>query len=580
MSALSFRPAGIGAIRLLSTMAIFAFTSFIAVDPFMVEGSIASLVQVRIVWILGACLLLGSTWTRIALRHATPIGMVLCVWTGSGVVLLTEMTGGASSPYWTMVMLTFFTVALILPMKAWQAALSFGSVALFYYAWMVGHDATGTSYTWVSSNAGIWLAALVSVWAVSFLDRLRTRDSQHRHSLESLNEQLRAEIAERERIQKAALRTQQLDAVGQLASGLAHELNNLLMVISGAAECLERDPSSSTKNTQRIIQSAHRGGRLTSDLLLFAREGSREDEPFSVDQMVKDVAELVQSSHRGRIDVRYDSPGETSWVKGDVQLLGQVMLNLCLNSIDAMSGKGTLQLVNHSTSSAADKGDAALGWVQIEVIDHGQGMDAISLQRAFEPFFTTKAPGEGTGLGLSMAYGTIQDHNGTLELESVVGQGTRAVIKLPRIQAPVAAVRSKEPEKCPDLSPGSVLLVDDDPMVREVMQETLQSFGFQVIPTRDGADALTHFQNADPSPGLVILDMMMPVMGGAETFIRLRQLQPDVPILVYSGFPLEQPTIDSFSGERWRFLRKPFTNEELQEVVSQLVASSATKKIT
>ena len=155
MSALSFRPAGIGAIRLLSTMAIFAFTSFIAVDPFMVEGSIASLVQVRIVWILGACLLLGSTWTRIALRHATPIGMVLCVWTGSGVVLLTEMTGGASSPYWTMVMLTFFTVALILPMKAWQAALSFGSVALFYYAWMVGHDATGTSYTWVSSNAGI-----------------------------------------------------------------------------------------------------------------------------------------------------------------------------------------------------------------------------------------------------------------------------------------------------------------------------------------------------------------------------------------------------------------------------------------
>ena len=139
MSALSFRPESIGAIRLLSSMAIFAFTSFIAVDPYMIEGSIAALVQVRVVWILGACLLLWSTWTRIALRHATTIGMILCVWTGSGVVLLTEMTGGASSPYWTMVMLTFFAVALVLPMKAWQAALSFGAVAVFYYAWMMGH---------------------------------------------------------------------------------------------------------------------------------------------------------------------------------------------------------------------------------------------------------------------------------------------------------------------------------------------------------------------------------------------------------------------------------------------------------
>lgn len=575
MSAFSLRPAGIGAIRLLSSMAVFAFTTFAAVDPFMVEGSIAALIQVRVIWILGACLLLWSTWTRIALHHATAIGMVLCVWTGSGVVLLTEMTGGASSPYWTMVMLTFFTVALVLPMKAWQAALSFGTVAVFYYAWIMGHDATGSNYTWVSSNAGIWLAALVSVWAVSFLERLRKRETQHLQHLETLNQQLRAEIAEREKVQKIALRTQQLDAVGQLASGLAHELNNVLMVISGAAETLQRDSSTFTKNTERIILSAQRGGRLTSDLLLFARKGAREDEPFCVDQMVQDVADLVQSSHRGRIDVRYSSPTETCWVKGDVQLLSQVVLNLCLNSINAMNNSGSLQLAIHPTSSTSGEGTTPLAWVQIEVIDHGKGMDAESLQRAFEPFFTTKAPGEGTGLGLSMAYGTIQDHNGTLELESVVGQGTRAVIKLPRIQAPVAAVVRKEREKYPDLSPRCVLLVDDDPMVRAVMQEALRSFGFQVIPTRDGADALTQFQNADPSPDLVILDMMMPVMGGAEAFIRLRKIQPEVPILVYSGFALDQSTIDSFAGGGWKFLRKPFTNNELHAVVSQFFASPA-----
>jgi len=115
-------------------------------------------------------------------------------------------------------------------------------------------------------------------------------------------------------------------------------------------------------------------------------------------------------------------------------------------------------------------------------------------------------------------------------------------------------------------------------MVHAVMQEVLRNFGFNVIPARDGADALTQIHNAVPAPDLVILDMMMPVMGGAEAFIRLRKIQPDVPILVYSGFALEQSTIESFSGGKWKFLRKPFTNAELQEIVNQLVASPTTKK--
>ena len=177
-----------------------------------------------------------------------------------------------------------------------------------------------------------------------------------------------------------------------------------------------------------------------------------------------------------------------------------------------------------------------------------------------------------------MAYGAIQDHGGTLELESTLDQGTRAEITLPLIQQPTAVAASTEPGEHRDLSSKHVLLVDDDPMVLDVMQETLQSFGLAVTPSRDGAGALTHLQNADPSPDLIILDMTMPVMGGAETFIRLREIQPDVPILVYSGFALEQSTADSFSGGRWTFLRKPFTNAELREMVSQFFASPVAKK--
>ena len=545
-------------------VAIFAFASFSAVDLFMVDEGWGQLFQARVICVLGASILLGMTWTRLARRYATSIGVLLCVWTGAGVVILTEMTGGASSPYWTMVMLTFFTVTLILPMKAWQATLSFGAVAVFYSVWMVIHDATGSPANWASSNAGIWLSVLVSVLAVAFLDRLRMRDESQRHHLETLNAQLRTEIAERERIQKVALRTQQLDAVGQLASGMAHELNNILMVISGAAETMRRTPESFDKNTDRIIQSAQRGGRLTSDLLLFAREGSRADEPFCVDDVVQGVAEIIESSHRGRVYVLLSPFESPCWAQGDAQLLSQVILNLCLNSIDAMGGEGTLSLRCLFSDSAADQ-------LYIEVEDEGKGMSAEEMRRAFEPFFTTKGPGEGTGLGLSMAYGTIQDHGGTLELESVPSQGTRAIITLPRIPSPEFEAVAPELRQPTRITPGCVLLVDDDPMVRAVMQEALQDLGLTVVPARDGADALTQCQNAELPIRLVILDMIMPVMDGAETFTRLRRLQPDVPILVYSGFALEQSTSASFAAGNWKFLRKPFTNEELRGVVGLLL---------
>lgn len=565
MSVFNSLPQGIGASRLLSGMSIFAFSSFSFVDPFMVEGPLDSLLQARAVFVLGAVFLFAVTWSRLAQEYATTIGVLICMWTGIGVVLLTEMTGGASSPYWTMVMLTFFTVALVLPMKAWQATLSFGAVAMFYSAWMVHHEVTGSPANWASSNAGIWLSVLVSVLAVAFLDGLRMRDEGQRLHLETLNEQLRAEIAERERIQKVALRTQQLDAVGQLASGMAHELNNVLMVISGAAETMRRDPNSFDKNAERIIFSAQRGGRLTADLLLFARESSREDEPFCVDDVVLGVAELLKSSHRGRVDVLLASSASPSWVMGDSQLLFQVILNLSLNSIDAMGGEGVLRL------RCAPDSDGEADQVRIEVEDDGCGMEAEEIQRAFEPFFTTKRPGEGTGLGLSMAYGTIRDHGGTLELESIPREGTNAIITLSRIPEPTTQPAVSTPETLAKLASGCVLLVDDDPGVRDVMEDMLEDLGLNVILAHDGADALTHCQNSESQIRLVILDMIMPVMDGAETFTRLRRLQPDVPILIYSGFALEQSASASFEAGNWKFLRKPFTGDVLRRVVFQLI---------
>ena len=272
-------------------------------------------------------------------------------------------------------MLTFFTVASVLPMTVAQAILCFGSVALFYVAWFVSFEATASTLDWVMSNAGIWLSLVVSVAAVGFLGRVRREQETSHSDLARLNESLRTEMAVREHAEGLVLRSQQLDAVGQLAAGMAHELNNLLMIISGASESLQSGRGDLMKETKRIINVAQRGGKLTADLLRYARKGQTKNERFALSTLVEEVADTVSATHRDRIRVTLAVTAEATWVCGDSALLRQVLLNLCLNGIDAMDGNGelTIQLV-----TAPERAELSLS-----VRDTGKGMTDVALSRAF-----------------------------------------------------------------------------------------------------------------------------------------------------------------------------------------------------
>ena len=263
------------ATRLLCVMAVFAFASFALVDLYMVETSVSPLYVVRCAAIV-LCLFIFWFSNRPAMRpHAYKSGAAICIVTGVGVVLLTEMTGGSESLYWTMLMLTFFTASLIMPFRPLEAGAVFVVIALFYDVWLLSTGGAEDSMSWVLSNAGIWLSIVVSVLAVFYIDDLRDREDADRERLQSLNAQLRDEIVEREKAESVIRRTQQLDAVGRLAAGVAHELNNVLLVISSSAELIQRQSGPSDKYADRILQSAQRGARLTSDMLLFARKGHR-----------------------------------------------------------------------------------------------------------------------------------------------------------------------------------------------------------------------------------------------------------------------------------------------------------------
>ena len=556
------------ACRLFCLMSICSFILFAPIDLFISTQGIFLIL--RAVVVAGGLLILGLTFTQFGRSYATTLSIAIAIWTGISVVFLTELAGGASCFYWTMVMLTYFIASLVLPFTTMQAFTCFLTVTIFYYFWLTLNHATASTADWVVSNASIWLSQVVSTLAVWFISQNRQHRNAQNQQLQRLNTQLRAEIAERERAENEVIRTQQLDAVGRLAAGLAHEINNVLMVITGTAECIQMNPNNASTDARRIVESAQRGGRLTSGLLQFARQGTRENASFDMRTLVAQVNEIVGRSHRGRVKLEFSQATDPCWVLGDSQLLSQALLNLALNSIDAMDGSGTLYLSLRRRNQM----------VEVEVRDNGCGMTSDELSHALEPFFTTKPPGSGTGLGLPMAYGTIQDHGGDLKLESEPGVGTRAIMSIP-ISEPDDQTFSDEPStnSTPKYEGARAILVDDDEMVRDTMRANLENLGMTVIDCSSGIEAVDQFKSkfshqfkSKFSPiDLVVIDMVMPEIDGSETFRRIREIDPQQAILIYSGFTENQSILKMLESGRCRFLRKPFRNQELHNAIAQIV---------
>jgi len=547
------------ATRLLCVMSVFAFASFALVDRVMVDGSLTALYTVRGVVValaLGLFWLSGRPWMA---RHAYKAGAAITLLTGCGVVVLAGLTGGASSLYWTMVMLTFSTAALIIPFRPAQAGVVFAAIGCFYDVWMLVQGGAADPRGWVLSNAGIWLSAIMSVVAVWFLDELRGREDADRLRLEQLNERLREEAAERAKAVTDLRRAQQLDAAGSLAAGVAHELNNVLLVISGSAELIQYRNGGPDRLVERILDSAERGARLTSDMLAFARKTQREDAPFSLHEVVERVCEAVRDSQAkaSRVVVALDLVAP--WVSGDQQQLHQALLNLCLNGLDAMDTPGVL------TVGTLVEGDV----VRLTVRDTGVGMAPEIRERVFEPFFTTKSPGRGTGLGLSMVYGIVRDHGGRISIESEVGEGTSVVVVLPLTVPPGPAAASVSERVRTPFDGSRVLLVDDDESVREVMRGHLETRGFAVTEAENGREALERLDEGTFE--LIILDMVMPVMGGAETYAEVRRRLPSQRILIYSGHSREDDVAPLRDHPQTAYLRKPFGHDALLQCMGELL---------
>jgi PAS domain S-box-containing protein len=377
---------------------------------------------------------------------------------------------------------------------------------------------------------------------------------------------------------EALVQAQKMEAIGHLTGGVAHDFNNLLMVIQGSLELLQkRLPKDNPKTAQLLdnaLQGAQRGAALTQRMLAFARRQELKLVAVDVPELVRGMAELLQSSLGPSIQIDTHFPDKLARAYADPHQLELALLNLAMNARDAMPKGGDIVIAASEKRTADASGLKPGHYVCVTVTDTGTGMDEATLKRAIEPFFTTKGIGNGTGLGLPMVHGMAQQSGGKLALKSKLGLGTSAELYLPVAPSDSAFGRHEMTSRA-STSEGetlSILAVDDDPLVALNTSSLLEELGHNVYSASSGPRALEILRR-EPNIDLVITDQAMPGMTGAELVSKIRAERPELPVLLATGYAELAPG----EGVGIPRLAKPFRQRDLAEAIGELIARGPIK---
>ena len=383
------------------------------------------------------------------------------------------------------------------------------------------------------------------------------------------------DLTDRKRLEVKLQQAQKLEAIGTLAGGIAHDFNNLLMGIQGIVSLMVMDIDSNHphyERLQKIEKQIKSGARLTSHLLGYARKGKYEVKSVDLNQLLKEASETFGRT-RKEIIIHPELSEGLFAIEADPGQIEQVLLNLFVNAADAMPGGGNLNLttmnITHKDMTGKLYHPKPGDYVLITVADTGIGMDKETMECVFDPFFTTKEMGRGTGLGLASAYGIIKGHGGYIDVDSKKGQGSTFSIYLPASER-----RAQEAVKTVERltkGTGTVLLVDDEEVIIEVGKELLETMGYRVLIAKDGEEAIAIYKKHLDDIDIVVLDMVMPNMGGGEAYDRMKEINPDIKVLLSSGFSIDGEASEILARGCSGFIQKPFTMKELSGRVSKIL---------
>jgi len=383
------------------------------------------------------------------------------------------------------------------------------------------------------------------------------------------------DMTERKRLETQLQQAHKMEAIGTLAGGIAHDFNNLLMGILGSTSLMLFNITSkhphyeSLKNVEQYVQS---GAKLTKQLLGIARGGMYEVKPTDLNKLLEKTSEVFSRTNK---DIRVYTKYQTDiWpAEIDQSQIEQVLLNLYVNAWQAMPHGGDLYL--QSENVLLDEERVRLlslnseKCVKLTIADTGIGMDEATIQRIFDPFFTTKEMGRGTGLGLASVYGIIKNHDGIIEVFSKKGEGATFSIYLPASDKKIKEEKEMPREVLKGVE--MVLLVDDEDSIVDVGEEILHMMGYQVLSARSGKEALELYKKSQATIDIVILDMIMPKMGGEETYDKLKEINPKVKVLLSSGYSIDGKAKEILEKGCDGFIQKPFTIEELSQKIREVL---------
>jgi CheY-like chemotaxis protein len=325
---------------------------------------------------------------------------------------------------------------------------------------------------------------------------------------------------------------------------------------------------------ETILSASEKAAELTHKLLAFSRKGKIKNEPVDVHKSIDNVITLLQRSIDRRIEIVFSKKAEQSIVMGDNTLIENAILNIGINSRDAMHEGGIIRIITDNIFLDAKFCEISPfklnpgNYIEIKILDNGSGIPKDIQKKIFEPFFTTKEQGKGTGLGLSAVYGTVKEHSGMIKLESEVGEGTAFTILLPVVEDECETGISDE--RYTYKGEGMVLIVDDEKLIRESAANLLENMCYNVLTAENGKEGIEIFTKNRESISLVILDMIMPKMGGKETFLKLREINPSLTVILSSGYARDKAVQELLDSGAAGFIQKPYRSSELAYILMEI----------
>lgn len=498
--------------------------------------------------------------------------------------------------YYALVLFT----CIVFGARAAVAATAVASISLcvLAYRFALEYQTQGAPeslwhYSYKECLPDVMSLCLLAAMAITFLSFLlrnleMSLETSQRYLAEIARERnnLVRLINERDQAERQLRQAQKMEAVGQLAGGIAHDFNNLLQVVSAHTELLLRrlpPESNHHQQLQEVRKASERAAALTRQLLAYSRQQVMEPEYFSLNMLVEDLMNMLKRLLPEHIELRIDLVPDLGTVHADPGQIEQVLMNLCVNARDAMPTGGMLCIKTEDrtmdeAAAAHYPGMVPGRYAVLHVQDTGQGIAPSEQERIFEPFYTTKKIGEGTGLGLAMAYGIMKQHGGLILASSEQGKGATFSVYLPLANRPARVRPTAAVRQAPGGSE-TVLVAEDDEAVRELVISLLKDAGFTVLAARDGQEAVDLYRAQGDTIDLLLFDVVMPRMGGREAWEAIRSNNGSIRVLFMSGYAPDglngRIALDDYTG----FIQKPYRSQDLLEKIRELLGRKLTPRL-